>query len=82
MSLAAGQSGMTALVTIGIAGPEIARAFSTATSLYDWTTSLWRSWRNPYQVALILWAGLGPEALAFGLQLYGQKKTAPSTAQV
>lgn len=82
LSLAAGQSAMTALVTIAIAGRDIVEAFSEASSVSGWAGMLWPNWNNPYEAGLVLWAGLGPEAMAFLLQLYGQRKTAAATAQV
>lgn len=82
MSLAAGQSAMTALVAVAIAGRDIMQAFSAASSVRGWFDALWPNWSSPYEAALVLWAGLGPEAAAFGLQLYGQRKTPAATAQV
>lgn len=73
---------MTALVAIAIAGRDITQAFSTASSVRGWIDSLWPNWSSPYEVSLVVWAGLGPEASAFGLQLYGQQRTPAATAQV
>lgn len=73
---------MTAMVAVAICGRDIARAVTASANPRDWVDSLWPNWSDPHEVALVLWAGLGCEALAFGLQMYGQRKTAASTAQV
>eukprot|EP00892_Ulva_mutabilis_P008987 jgi/Ulvmu1/6460/UM003_0091.1 len=82
LDLAAGQSLMTAIVAVVICVPDIFKAVNASADPRNWADSLWPNWRDPHEVALMLWAGLGCEALAFSLQLYGQRRTAASTAQV
>ena len=82
LELAAGQSVMTAVVATAIAGRDIWTAASVSRNPGDFAGTLWPNWSQPYEFALVLWAGLGCEALAFSLQLYGQRKTPATTAQV
>ena len=54
---------MTAVVATAIAGRDIWTAASVSRNPGDFAGTLWPNWSQPYEFALVLWAGLGCEAL-------------------